>query len=63
MNNTEKSILIAGMTFNVIFFLLMLVELVITKAAGYALLLSIMTYLFFEYGFYAQKKTETHSHE
>lgn len=63
MSDTEKSILIAGMTFNVVFFLLMLAELVITKAAGYALFSALATYLFFEYVYYAQKKTETHSHE
>lgn len=63
MTNTDKTILIAGMMFNVVFFLLMLAELVITKAAGYALFSAIATYLFFEYVYYAQKKTETHANE
>lgn len=63
MTNTDKTILLSGMMFNVVFFLLMLAELVITKAAGYALLSAIATYLFLEYVYYAQKKTETHANE
>ncbi|WP_394867727.1 hypothetical protein [Staphylococcus haemolyticus] len=63
MSNTDKSILISGMMFNTMFFLLMLSELVITKAAGYALFAAIVTYIFFEYVYYAEKKTETHGHE
>ncbi|PTE69898.1 hypothetical protein BUY46_01840 [Staphylococcus devriesei] len=62
MTNSHKTILISGMMFNVVFFLLMLAELVITKAAGYALFSAIATYLFFEYVYYA-KKTETHGNE
>lgn len=63
MTNSDKTILLSGMMFNVVFFLLMLAELVITKAAGYALFSAIATYLFFEYVYYAQKKTETHGNE
>lgn len=63
MSNSDKTILIAGMMFNVVFFLLMLAELVITKSAGYALFSAIATYIFFEYVYYAQKKTETHGNE
>ncbi|MGA4513318.1 hypothetical protein ACPAY5_00380 [Staphylococcus caledonicus] len=63
MTNSDKTFLIAGMMFNVVFFLLMLAELVITKAAGYALFSAIATYIFFEYVYYAQKKTETHGNE
>ena len=63
MSNSDKTILISGMMFNVVFFLLMLAELVITKAAGYALFSAIATYIFFEYVYYAQKKTETHGNE
>ncbi|MBI5972003.1 hypothetical protein [Staphylococcus caledonicus] len=63
MTSTDKTLLIAGMMFNVVFFLLMLAELVITKAAGYALFSAIATYLFFEYVYYTQKKTETHCNE
>ncbi|MBF2756850.1 hypothetical protein ISO29_03805 [Staphylococcus haemolyticus] len=59
MTNEDKTILISGMMFNVLFFLLMLAELVITKAAGYALFSAIATYIFFEYVYYAQKKTES----
>lgn len=62
MSNSDKTILISGMMFNVVFFLLMLAELVITKAAGYALFSAIATYVFFEYVYYA-KKTETHANE
>lgn len=60
MTNSDKTILISGMMFNVVFFLLMLAELVITKATGYALFSAIATYLFFEYSFYAEKKTTNH---
>ena len=63
MTNSDKTFLIAGMMFNVVFFLLMLAELVITKAAGYALFSAIATYIFFEYVYYAQKKTDTHANE
>lgn len=63
MSNKDKTVLISGMMFNVVFFLLMLAELVITKAAGYALFSAIATYIFFEYVYYAQKTTETHGNE
>lgn len=63
MTSSDKTILITGMMFNAVFFLLMLAELVITKTAGYALFSAIATYLFFEYVYYAQKKTDTHSNE
>lgn len=62
MTSTDKTILLSGMMFNTVFSLLMLAELVITKAAGYALLSAIATYLFFEYVYYV-KKTETHGNE
>ncbi|OFM10045.1 hypothetical protein HMPREF2720_04715 [Staphylococcus sp. HMSC074C02] len=63
MSNTDKTVLISGMMFNAVFFLLMLAELVITKAAGYALFSALATYLFFEKLYYAQKKTDTHANE
>lgn len=59
MSNTDKTVLISGMMFNAVFFLLMLAEVVITKSAGYALFAAIATYIFFEYVYYAQKKTES----
>ncbi|PNZ86571.1 hypothetical protein [Staphylococcus devriesei] len=62
MTSTDKTILVSGMMFNTVFSLLMLAELVITKAVGYALLSAIATYLFFEYVYYV-KKTETHGNE
>lgn len=52
----DKAFLIAGMMFNAVFFLLMLSELVITKAAGFALFSGMTTYVFFEYVYYAEKK-------
>lgn len=42
----DKAFLIAGMMFNAVFFLLMLSELVITKAAGFALFSGMTTYVF-----------------
>ncbi|MDR5621868.1 hypothetical protein QTA71_07840 [Staphylococcus haemolyticus] len=58
MKSHDKAFLISGMMFNVVFFLLMLAELVITKAAGYALFSALATYIFFEYVYYT-KKTES----
>ncbi|MCG1201667.1 hypothetical protein [Staphylococcus sp. HMSC074A11] len=63
MKSHDKTVLISGMMFNAVFFLLMLAELVITKAAGFALFSGMTTYIFFEYVYYAEKKTETHGHE
>lgn len=62
MSNSDKKILISGMMFNVVFFLLMLLELVITKAAGYALFAAMATYIFFDTCYY-EKKTDTHANE
>ena len=55
MSNSDKTILISGMMFNVVFFLLMLAEVVITKSAGYALLSAIATYIFFDTCYYVKK--------
>lgn len=55
MNVEDKSILIAGMMFNAVFFLLMLAEVVITKSAGYALLTALATYVFFDQCYYKIK--------
>ncbi|MCI2949860.1 hypothetical protein FH172_03930 [Staphylococcus haemolyticus] len=63
MKSHDKAFLISGMMFNAVFFLLMLAEVFITKSAGYALFSAMATYIFFEYVYYAEKKTETHGHE
>lgn len=55
MANTDKTILISGMMFNTMFFLLILAEVVITKSAGYALLTSLATYVFFDQCYYKIK--------
>ena len=55
MTNKDKTILIAGMMFNVTFFLSMMMSVFITNAAAIALLASMLTYLFFDKLFYAQK--------
>ena len=54
MANTDKTILISGMMFNTMFFLLMPAEVVITKS-GYALLTSLATYVFFDQCYYKIK--------
>ena len=55
MNVEDKTILISGMMFNAVFFLLVLAELVITKAAGYALFAALATYVFFNQCYYKIK--------
>ncbi len=63
MTNEDKTILIAGMMFNVTFFLSMMMSVFITNAVAIAIVASTVTYLFFDKLFYAQKKTETHWRE
>lgn len=63
MKSHDKTVLISGMMFNAMFFALMLAEVFITKSVGYALFSGMTTYVFFEYVYYAEKKTETHGHE
>ena len=63
MTNKDKTILIAGMMFNVTFFLTMMMSVFITNAIAIAMVASVVTYLFFDKLYYAQKKTETHSNE
>lgn len=63
MTNKDKTILIAGMMFNVTFFLAMMLNIFITNAIAIAMVASTVTYLFFDKLFYAQKKTETHGNE
>lgn len=55
MTNKDKTILIAGMMFNAIFFLTMMMSVFITNAAAFALLVATLTYLFFDHFYY---KTE-----
>ncbi|MDT0722585.1 hypothetical protein [Staphylococcus haemolyticus] len=59
MTNKDKSVLISGMMFNVIFFLTMMMSVFITNAVAIAIVASTVTYLFFDKLFYAQKKTES----
>ncbi|PTK81948.1 hypothetical protein BUZ16_09500 [Staphylococcus haemolyticus] len=59
MTNKDKTTIIAGMMFNVIFFLSMMMSVFITNAVAIAIVASTVTYLFFDKLFYAQKKTES----
>lgn len=59
MTNEDKSVLISGMMFNVVFFLAMMMNVFITNAVAIAMVASVLTYLFFDKLFYAQKKTES----
>ncbi|MCE4993233.1 hypothetical protein [Staphylococcus haemolyticus] len=63
MTNKDKTILISGMMFNVTFFLSMMMSVFITNAVAIGMIASVVTYLFFDKLFYAQKKTETHGNE
>lgn len=56
MKIKDKTILIAGMMFNVTFFLTMMMNVFITNAVAIAMVASVVTYLFFEKLYYAQKK-------
>lgn len=63
MSIKDKTILIAGMMFNVTFFLAMMMSVFITNAVAIGIVASVATYLFFDKLFYGQKKTETHGNE
>ncbi|PTL01760.1 MULTISPECIES: hypothetical protein [Staphylococcus] len=63
MKIKDKTILIAGMMFNVTFFLSMMLNIFITNAIAFAIVASTVTYLFFDKLYYAQKKTDTHANE
>ncbi|TGE11712.1 DUF1270 family protein [Staphylococcus petrasii] len=52
MNSEDKSVLIAGTSFNSIFFFLLMINVFITDAAGIALFTSLATYIFFDSYFY-----------
>lgn len=55
MSNKDKTILISGMMFNVIFFLTMMLNIFITNALAIAMVVSTVTYLFFDRCYYAKK--------
>lgn len=63
MTNKDKATIIAGMMFNVTFFLAMVMSVFITNALAIGMVASAVTYLFFDKLFYAQKKTDTHANE
>ncbi len=63
MTIKDKTILIAGMMFNVTFFLSMMMNVFITNAVAIGIVASVATYLFFDKLYYAQKKTDTHANE
>lgn len=58
MSNENKSILIAGMTFNVLFFVCMLLQVFILNSAAYALFTALATYLFFNNYFFEESKQQ-----
>ncbi|WP_145411802.1 DUF1270 family protein [Staphylococcus haemolyticus] len=55
MTNKDKTILISGMMFNIIFFMSMMLSVFITNAIAIAMVASVVTYLFFDHFYY---KTE-----
>lgn len=59
MTIKDKTTLIAGMMFNVTFFLSMMMSVFITNAVAIGMIASVVTYLFFDKLYYAQKKTES----
>lgn len=63
MTNKDKTTIISGMMFNAIFFLAMMLNIFITNAIAIAMVASVVTYLFFDKLYYAQKKTDTHANE
>lgn len=63
MTDKDKTILIAGMMFNVTFFLAMMMNVFITNVIAIGMIASTVTYLFFDKLYYAQKKTDTHANE
>ncbi|MEX6042398.1 hypothetical protein AB6G17_00345 [Staphylococcus haemolyticus] len=59
MKIKDKTTIIAGMMFNVVFFLALMLNIFITNAIAFAMVASAVTYLFFDKLYYAQKKTES----
>lgn len=58
MSDENKSILIAGMTFNVLFFVCMLLQVFILNSAAYALFTALTAYLFFSNYFFRKSKQQ-----
>lgn len=58
MSNENKSVLIAGMTFNVLFFVCMLLQVFILNSAAYALFTALAAYLFFSNYFFEESKQQ-----
>lgn len=58
MSDENKSILIAGMTFNVLFFVCMLLQVFILNSAAYALFTALTAYLFFSNYFFQKSKQQ-----
>lgn len=56
MKIKDKTTIIAGMMFNVVFFLALMLNIFITNAIAFAMVASAVTYLFFDKLYYAQKK-------
>ncbi|WP_368915719.1 hypothetical protein [Staphylococcus haemolyticus] len=64
MTNDDKTFVLTGFMFIAVFFLLLIaLNVFITNASAIALLASMLTYLFFDKLYYAQKKTDTHANE
>lgn len=56
MTNDDKTFVLTGFMFIAVFFLLLIaLNVFITNAAAYALLVSTLTYLFFDNCYYAKK--------
>ncbi len=63
MTNDDKTFVLTGFMFIAVFFLLLIaLNVFITNAAAIALLVAMLTYLFFDTCYYV-KKTETHWRE
>ncbi|WP_317954830.1 MULTISPECIES: hypothetical protein [unclassified Staphylococcus] len=57
MTNEDKTFVLTGFMFIAVFFLLLIVlNVFITNAAAFALLVAMLTYLFFDTCYYAKKK-------
>ncbi|WP_145424558.1 DUF1270 family protein [Staphylococcus haemolyticus] len=55
MKSHDKAFLIAGMMFNAIFFLAMMLNIFITNAVAIAMVASTVTFLFFDYFYYEKE--------
>lgn len=55
MKSHDKAFLIAGMMFNVTFFLSMMMSVFVTNAVAIGIVASAVTYLFFDYFYYEKE--------